>query len=68
MSGRKARALIALETGLDPKDVQLEGSKKHFKGNKKAKAKARTRTGGDPDSQRAAGSRNHIVAVQCTVA
>ncbi|KAH7033477.1 uncharacterized protein B0I36DRAFT_266670 [Microdochium trichocladiopsis] len=40
MSGRKARALIALETGLDPKDVQLEGSKKHFKSNKKAKAKA----------------------------
>jgi len=40
MSGRKARALIALETGLDPKDVQLEGSKKHFKSNKRAKAKA----------------------------
>ncbi|KAJ1329702.1 large subunit GTPase 1 [Microdochium nivale] len=40
MSGRKARALIALETGLDPKDVQLEGSKKHFKSNKKSKAKA----------------------------
>ncbi|KXJ93335.1 hypothetical protein Micbo1qcDRAFT_188366 [Microdochium bolleyi] len=40
MSGRKARALIALETGLDPKEVQLEGSKKHFKSFKKAKAKA----------------------------
>lgn len=34
LSGRKARAMIALETGLDPKDIQLASSKKHFKGRK----------------------------------
>ncbi|KAF3057835.1 Large subunit GTPase 1 [Trichoderma lentiforme] len=31
LSGRKARAAIALETGVDPKDVQLGSGKKHFK-------------------------------------
>ncbi|KAJ4388945.1 hypothetical protein N0V93_006407 [Gnomoniopsis smithogilvyi] len=36
LSGRKARAMIALEQGLDPKDVQMSG-KKHFKGGQKAK-------------------------------
>lgn len=36
LSGRKARAMIALEQGLDPKDVQIAG-KKHFKGGQKAR-------------------------------
>ncbi|PTB74359.1 putative ribosome biogenesis GTPase Lsg1 [Trichoderma longibrachiatum ATCC 18648] len=31
LSGRKARAAIALENGLDPKDVQLGSGKKHYK-------------------------------------
>ncbi|KAI1810160.1 P-loop containing nucleoside triphosphate hydrolase protein [Poronia punctata] len=38
LSGRKARTMIALETGLDPKDIRLGSSKKHFKG-KKSKGK-----------------------------
>ncbi|KAF3770669.1 P-loop containing nucleoside triphosphate hydrolase protein [Cryphonectria parasitica EP155] len=43
LSGRKARAMIALENGLDPKDVQLSMSgKKHFKGGQKAKGKKQT--------------------------
>ncbi|KOS19341.1 Large subunit GTPase 1 [Escovopsis weberi] len=33
LSGRKARTAVALENGLDPKDVQVGSSKKHFKGN-----------------------------------
>lgn len=37
LSGRKARAMIALEQGLDPKDVQMMTGKKHFKGGQKAK-------------------------------
>lgn len=36
VSGRKARAIVALENGLDPKDVQLVSSKKHFKGGSKS--------------------------------
>ncbi|KAI2641543.1 P-loop containing nucleoside triphosphate hydrolase protein [Hypomontagnella submonticulosa] len=39
LSGRKARAMIALETGVDPKDVQIGSSKKHFKGGSKGKGK-----------------------------
>ncbi|KAI1376622.1 P-loop containing nucleoside triphosphate hydrolase protein [Hypoxylon crocopeplum] len=39
LSGRKARAMVALETGVDPKDVQLGSSKKHFKGGHKGKGK-----------------------------
>ncbi|KAH8161128.1 hypothetical protein CIB48_g7133 [Xylaria polymorpha] len=39
LSGRKARAMIALETGLDPSEVRLGSSKKHFKGRAKGKAK-----------------------------
>lgn len=39
LSGRKAKAMIALETGVDPKDVLLGSSKKHFKGGAKAKTK-----------------------------
>jgi large subunit GTPase 1 len=39
-SGRKQRAMIALEQGIDPSEVRLNG-KKHFKGNKrKGKVKA----------------------------
>ncbi|CAM1508338.1 Fc.00g051860.m01.CDS01 [Cosmosporella sp. VM-42] len=32
LTGRKARSMVALENGIDPKDVQGPG-KKHFKGN-----------------------------------
>lgn len=39
LSGRKARTMIALEKGLDPKDVQLMSGKKHFKGGPKVRAK-----------------------------
>ena len=35
LSGRKARTVVALENGLDPKDVQLTSGKKHFKGGPK---------------------------------
>ncbi|KAH6892082.1 hypothetical protein B0T10DRAFT_482963 [Thelonectria olida] len=35
LSGRKGRTVVALEAGVDPKDVQLGSSKKHFKGNPK---------------------------------
>ncbi|KAI0531855.1 hypothetical protein GGR58DRAFT_209654 [Xylaria digitata] len=39
LSGRKARTMVALETGLDPSEVRLGSSKKHFKGRAKAKGK-----------------------------
>jgi large subunit GTPase 1 len=39
LSGRKARQMIALETGLDLKDVLLSTGKKHFKGGAKGKGK-----------------------------
>lgn len=39
LSGRKARAMIALEAGVDPKDVQIGTSKKHFKGGSKGRGK-----------------------------
>lgn len=42
LSGRKARTAVALETGVDPKDVQVVASKKHFKGNPKGRGKHRT--------------------------
>ncbi|KJZ74225.1 hypothetical protein HIM_06456 [Hirsutella minnesotensis 3608] len=32
LSGRKARTMVALENGIDPKDVEVAASKKHFKG------------------------------------
>ncbi|KAG8416124.1 hypothetical protein J3459_013748 [Metarhizium acridum] len=35
LTGRKARTVVALENGIDPKDVQLLNSKKHFKGGAK---------------------------------
>ncbi|KAL7625190.1 hypothetical protein AAE478_004405 [Parahypoxylon ruwenzoriense] len=38
-SGRKARAMIALETGVDPSDVQIGSRKKHFKGGPKGRVK-----------------------------
>ena len=37
LSGRKARNMVAMENGLDPKDVQLVSGKKHFKKNTKGK-------------------------------
>jgi len=40
LTGRKARTMVALENGLDPKDVQAMSSKKHFKGGPKKKKKA----------------------------
>ncbi|KAK0392370.1 hypothetical protein NLU13_1865 [Sarocladium strictum] len=36
LSGRKQRTMVALENGMDPKDVQIASGKKHFKGNGKA--------------------------------
>lgn len=45
LSGRKARAMIAMETGMDPKDVQMSMSgKKHFKGGQKSKGKTKPST------------------------
>jgi len=37
LSGRKARTMIALEKGVDVKDVQLMSGKKHFKGGAKTR-------------------------------
>ncbi|TDZ22530.1 Large subunit GTPase 1 [Colletotrichum orbiculare MAFF 240422] len=48
LSGRKARAMIALENGVDPKDVQLSSGKKHFKGGAKTR-KGKRRAGADDD-------------------
>ncbi|KAK7749447.1 hypothetical protein SLS53_000020 [Cytospora paraplurivora] len=40
LTGRKAKAMIALENGIDPKDVQMGISgKKHFKGGAKSRGK-----------------------------
>ncbi|KAH8664219.1 hypothetical protein BX600DRAFT_295081 [Xylariales sp. PMI_506] len=39
LSGRKARTMIALETGVDPRDIQIGSSKKHFKGSARGKKK-----------------------------
>jgi large subunit GTPase 1 len=41
LTGRKMRAMIALENGLDPKDVHVSSGKKHFKGGKKTKGKGK---------------------------
>ncbi|KAM5375335.1 hypothetical protein ACJZ2D_006035 [Fusarium nematophilum] len=52
LSGRKARTVVALENGLDPKDAQAASSKKHFKGNPKGgkgKRRAARRAGDDDD-------------------
>ena len=47
LTGRKARAMVALDNGIDPKDVQVLSSKKHFKGGAKNRAKAKRRAGAD---------------------
>ncbi|KAI0977132.1 putative ribosome biogenesis GTPase Lsg1 [Xylaria arbuscula] len=41
LSGRKAKAMVALETGLDPSEVRIGSSKKHFKGGAKGKGKGK---------------------------
>ena len=41
LSQRKLRAILASEQGIDPKEVQLSGGKKHFKGGKNPKKKLR---------------------------
>lgn len=40
-TGRKERMMVALERGVDVSEVRGPGSKKHFKGNKKAAKKIR---------------------------
>ncbi|KXX77563.1 Large subunit GTPase 1 [Madurella mycetomatis] len=49
LSGRKLRAMIALEKGIDPKDVQLASGKKHFKGGHKGRGKNRGNKADDDD-------------------
>lgn len=49
LSGRKARVMIAMEKGLDPKDVLLASSKKHFKGRSTGKGKTRVDNKGRDD-------------------
>lgn len=41
LSGRKQRTLIAMEKDIDPKDVKLMTSKKHYKGGVKGNGKRR---------------------------
>jgi large subunit GTPase 1 len=48
LTGRKAKAVMALERGLDPKDPQLMTGKKHFKGGVK-KRKGKQNAEGDDD-------------------
>ncbi|KAK2594921.1 hypothetical protein QQS21_007369 [Conoideocrella luteorostrata] len=48
LSGRKARTAIAMETGMDAKDVQM-GSKKHFKGGARMGKGKKVRTRGVKD-------------------
>ncbi|KAK1243668.1 hypothetical protein MKX08_001806 [Trichoderma sp. CBMAI-0020] len=43
LSGRKARTVVALENGLDPKEVQMGSSKKHFKGGQRDGKHRKTR-------------------------
>lgn len=47
LTGRKARTMVAKDNGIDPKDVQVVSSKKHFKGNPKGRGKRRTDTWDD---------------------
>jgi large subunit GTPase 1 len=49
LSGRKAKTMVALEKGLDPKDVQLGNGKKHFKGGLKGRSKKSANPYGDDD-------------------
>ena len=48
ITGRKARTMVALENGMDPKDVQVVSSKKHFKGGPRGK-KGKKKTAQDDD-------------------
>lgn len=53
LSGRKLRAMIAMEKGIDPKDVQLMSGKKHFKGGPTGRVKGKKQrnqvTGDNPE-------------------
>lgn len=49
ITGRKARAMVALENGIDPKDAQVVSSKKHYKGGSRAKAKKKASNLADID-------------------
>jgi len=49
LSGRKLRTMIAIEKGIDPKDVQLASGKKHFKGGQKGRGKNRGNKADDED-------------------
>lgn len=50
LSGRKARQMVAMENGLDPKDVQILSGKKHFKGGpRNGKGKRRAKANEDDD-------------------
>lgn len=43
LSGRKARTVVALENGLDPKEMQMGSSKKHYKGGQRDGKHRKTR-------------------------
>ncbi|KAK4104969.1 P-loop containing nucleoside triphosphate hydrolase protein [Parathielavia hyrcaniae] len=47
LSGRKLRTMIALEKGIDPKDVQIASGKKHFKGGQKTRKNKTSRADED---------------------
>ncbi|KAL2259642.1 hypothetical protein VTK26DRAFT_6619 [Humicola hyalothermophila] len=47
LSGRKLRTMIALEKGIDPKEVQLASGKKHFKGGHKGRKRRENRVDDD---------------------
>ncbi|KAK3296906.1 uncharacterized protein B0H64DRAFT_113268 [Chaetomium fimeti] len=49
LSGRKLKTMVALEKGIDPKDVQLASGKKHFKGGNKGRGKNRGNKADDED-------------------
>ncbi|KAK4646514.1 hypothetical protein QC761_211170 [Podospora bellae-mahoneyi] len=49
LSGRKLRAMIALEKGIDPKDVQMTTGKKHYKGSMKGRGKHRRNNADDDE-------------------
>ncbi|KAK3326300.1 hypothetical protein B0H66DRAFT_155181 [Apodospora peruviana] len=49
LSKRKMRELIAVETGMDPKEVQMMTGKRHFKGGNKQKRKNRVDNKGNTD-------------------
>ena len=46
LSGRKLKAVTALEKDVDPADLAGRGSKKHFKANKRAAKQVRGKVGG----------------------